>query len=185
MDATASFLPCEARWFPADWRRAAPGATPTRTAPGCSPEEGSVLVGTYEIVAVLRPDLDEEGLGAALERITQRITEHGGALKSQERWGKRKLAFPIRKHRDGYYALLVFTLDPGRSAALRQMLGLNEDLLRFAFSTHHPKPAAAAAPAAAAPAAPPASPSTSGAPVTGSTPAAGHPSAPPAGSSHV
>lgn len=138
-------------------------------------------MGTYEIVAVLRPDLDEAGLGAALERITQRITEHGGALKSQERWGKRKLAFPIKKSRDGYYVLLVFTLDPGRSAALRALLGLNEDLLRFAFSTHHPKPV----PAAAAPAATPASSSTSGTPVTGSTPAAGQPPAPPAGPSHV
>jgi len=140
-------------------------------------------VGTYEIVAVLRPDLDEAGLGAALERITQRITEHGGALKNQERWGKRKLAFPIKKSRDGYYVLLVFTLDPGRSAALRALLGLNEDLLRFAFSTHHPKPVPAAA--AAAPAATPASSSTSGTPVTGSTPAAGQPPAPPAGPSHV
>ena len=138
-------------------------------------------MGTYEIVAVLRPDLDEAGLGAALERITQRITEHGGALKSQERWGKRKLAFPIKKSRDGYYVLLVFTLDPGRSAARRALLGLNEDLLRFAFSTHHPKPV----PAAAAPAATPASSSTSGTPVTGSTPAAGQPPAPPAGPSHV
>ena len=142
-------------------------------------------MGTYEIVAVLRPDLDEAGLGAALERITQRITEHGGVLKSQERWGKRKLAFPIKKSRDGYYVLLVFTLDPGRSAALRQLLGLNEDLLRFAFGTHHAKPVAAAAPAPAAPAATPASSSTSGAPVTGSTPVAGQPSAPPAGPSHV
>jgi len=141
-------------------------------------------VGTYEIVAVLRPDLDEAGLGAALERITQRITEHGGALKSQERWGKRKLAFPIKKSRDGYYVLLVFALDPDRSAALRQVLGLNEDLLRFAFSTHHPKPVTAAAPAAAAPAAPPAA-SPAGAAVTRSTPAAGQTSAPPGGSSHV
>jgi len=150
-------------------------------------------VGTYEIVAVLRPDLDEAGLGAALERITQRITEHGGALKSQERWGKRKLAFPIKKSRDGYYVLLVFALDPDRSAALRQVLGLNEDLLRFAFSTHHPKPVTAAAPAApaapatpaaAAPAAPPAA-SPAGASVTRSTPAAGQTSAPPGGSSHV
>jgi small subunit ribosomal protein S6 len=114
-------------------------------------------VGTYEIVAVLRPDLDEEALGAALTRVNQRITEHGGTVTSQERWGKRKLAYPIKKYRDGFYALTVFTLDAARIAPLRQVLGLNEELLRFALATHRAKPATPAAahgqPAAAAPAA--------------------------------
>ncbi len=129
-------------------------------------------MGTYEIVAVLRPDLDEEGLGAALDRIKQRIAEHGGSVTSTDRWGKRKLAYPIQKHRDGYYALFVFTLDPGHITPLRQILGLNEELLRFAFASHHAKPVPAApsssgpAPQAAAPAATPvpAATSASGAP---------------------
>jgi len=115
-------------------------------------------MGTYEIVSVVRPDLDEEGLSAALDRISQRITEHGGAVSTVERWGKRRLAYPIKKYREGYYALFVFTLDAGQIGSLRQTLGLNEDLLRCALSTHHPKPvpaaAAAATPAAAAPPAP-------------------------------
>jgi small subunit ribosomal protein S6 len=104
-------------------------------------------LGTYEIVAVLRPDLDEEGLGAALDRVSQRIAEHGGSFTSLDRWGKRKLAYPIKKHRDGYYALFVFSLEADRSGPLRQILGLHEDMLRFVFASHHPKPAPAAAPA--------------------------------------
>ena len=129
-------------------------------------------MGTYEIVAVLRPDLDEEGLVAALDRVKQRIAEHGGSLTSMDRWGKRRLAYPIQKHRDGYYSLFVFTLDPGHITPLRQILGLNEELLRFAFASHHAKPAPAA-PASSGPAAPapapavtpaPAAPSASGAP---------------------
>src|SRR3989442_15860254 len=120
----------------------------------------------YEIVAVLRPDLDEEGLGAALDRISQRIVEQGGATTAVERWGKRKLAFPIKKHRDGYYALLVFTLAADRIAPLRQTLGLHEEMLRFAFSKHHPKPAPATA------GTPPAQPASPPPPVTGPTPAA-------------
>lgn len=134
-------------------------------------------MGSYEIVAVLRPDLDEEGLTAALDRISQRIAEYGGSVTSLERWGKRKLAYPIKKHRDGYYALFVFTIDSGHTnqiTPLRQVLGLNEDLLRSAFASHRAKPvpagqapavpAVSAAPAAtpAAPAATPAA--TSGAP---------------------
>jgi small subunit ribosomal protein S6 len=118
-------------------------------------------MGTYEIVAVLRPDLDEEGLGAALDRIGQRIAEHGGSISSQERWGKRKLAYPIKKQRDGFYTLFVFTLDPGRIMPLRQILGLNEELLRFTFASHRAKPVPVATPAAsgqAAASAPPAAP---------------------------
>jgi small subunit ribosomal protein S6 len=132
-------------------------------------------VGTYEIVAVLRPDLDEEGLGNALDRIKQRVVEHGGNIASTDRWGKRKLAYPIQKHRDGYYALLVFTLDPSHITPLRQVLGLNEELLRFAFASHHAKPVPAAAPATATPAPAPApappSPSASGAPESPAAPA--------------
>jgi small subunit ribosomal protein S6 len=107
-------------------------------------------MGTYEIVAVLRPDLDEEGLTAAIERVTQRIVENRGTVQTIERWGKRRTAYPIQKYRDGVYVLTVFALDPQQIAPLRQTLGLNEDLLRFTVSTHHPSPAPApkAAPAA-------------------------------------
>ncbi len=106
---------------------------------------------TYEIVAVIRPDLDEEGLGAAIERIHQRIVEHRGAVTSTDRWGKRKIAYPIKKYRDGYYVLIVFTLDAGQVARLRQTLALHEDLLRFSLASHRaaPIPAAPRAPAAA------------------------------------
>lgn len=145
-------------------------------------------MGTYEIVAVLRPDLDEEGLGAALARISQRITENGGSATSLERWGKRKLAYPVKKHRDGYYALLVFTLDATRIASLRQVLGLNEDLLRFTLATHRVKPVPAAAASTAgqpapatAPSAPQAAAATGpGAPAGGaSVPTPGQPTPPP------
>jgi small subunit ribosomal protein S6 len=107
---------------------------------------------TYEIVVVLRPDLEEDAMAAALGRIHQRITEHGGSVTSTDRWGKRRLAYAIQKHRDGYYALSVFTLEPTKIAPLRQNLGLQEDLLRFVVAEHHaapPRPVAPAQPAAA------------------------------------
>jgi small subunit ribosomal protein S6 len=102
-------------------------------------------LGTYEIVAVLRADLDEEALGAALGAINQRITDNGGTVTGLDRWGKRKLAYPIKKHRDGFYALIVFGLDAARIPALRQTLGLQEDVLRLTVSKHYPKPEPAAA----------------------------------------
>ncbi len=134
---------------------------------------------TYEIVAVIRPDLDEEGLGAAIERIHQRISEYGGAVKTSDRWGKRKIAYPIKKYRDGFYVLTVFTLEAGQVARLRQTLGLHEDLLRFTVAAHRAVPVPAGAQAAtaptaapAAPTSPPAAPTTPAVPTTPAAPAA-------------
>jgi len=137
-------------------------------------------VGTYEIVVVLRADLDEEGLGAALDAIRQRITDHGGSVTGVDRWGKRKLAYPIKKHRDGFYALIVFGIDAARIPALRQTLGLQEDLLRLTVSKHHPKPEPAAAAHASASA-------TAATPVAAppAPPVEGTPPAPSADPSHV
>jgi small subunit ribosomal protein S6 len=143
----------------------------------------------YEIVAVLRPDLEEEAIDAAIARVHQRITEHGGTVANTDRWGRRRLAYAIQKYRDGFYVLSVFSLASGQVARLRQTLGLQEDLLRFVVSEHHPAPVRAAAsappsqtpaaapapaPAAAtsAPAAPAPAPSTP-APSGGASPAAG------------
>lgn len=103
----------------------------------------------YEIVAVLRPDLEEEAINAAMARVHQRITEHGGTVASTDRWGRRRLAYAIQKYRDGFYFLSLFSLDSGQVAKLRQTLGLNEDLLRFVVADHHPAPVRAAGPAPA------------------------------------
>ena len=119
---------------------------------------------TYEIVSVFRPDLDEEALGAAIERVNQRVAEHGGTVKSSERWGKRRTAYPIKKYRDGYYVLTVFTLDAKQVSRLRQTLALHEDLLRFTVATHRPAPAPAAPAPKVAPAAPAPAPAPSPAP---------------------
>jgi small subunit ribosomal protein S6 len=126
----------------------------------------------YEIVAVLRPDLEEDAIEAAVSRIHQRITEHGGTVKTTDRWGKRRLAYAIQKYRDGYYVLTVFSLDSSQVGRLRQTLGLQEDLLRFVVADHHP------APVRPAPAAPAAAAAQGAAPAPGMTPAAVAPAAP-------
>ena len=124
----------------------------------------------YEIVAVLRPDLEEEAINAAIARIHQRITEHGGTVANTDRWGKRRLAYAIQKYRDGFYVLSVFSLDSPQVARLRQTLGLHEDLLRFIVAEHHPAPVRASATAAPAPAAPTASPAAAPAPAAPAVP---------------
>lgn len=136
-------------------------------------------MGTYEMVTVIRPDLDEEALGAAIDRINKRIVEHGGTVKATERWGKRKTAYMVQKYRDGYYVLTVFTLDAGQVAPLRQTIGLHEDVLRFTVATHRAAPAPAPASAPAAPASTRSAPAAATPPA--STPAGNPPAASPDG----
>jgi len=139
-------------------------------------------VSTYEIVAIVRPDLDEDALNAAIERIHQRITEIGGTVTSTDRWGKRRTSYPIQNFRDGFYVMVVFTLDSGQVGRLRQTLGLHEELLRLTVSTHRQAPAAPTPQPA-----PPAAPAAAPAPPAPAAPAAAEeaPPAPPAGPANV
>jgi small subunit ribosomal protein S6 len=100
----------------------------------------------YELVFVLRPDLDDAQTRAAIDRIQTRITERGGEVRSVEPWGRRRLAYPIRKFREGYYGLVRFTLSGQRVQDLKNVLGITEEILRFlivaAVPTPTPSPAA-------------------------------------------
>lgn len=85
----------------------------------------------YEMVFILRPDLDDTQARAAVERVVARIAERGGEVRSVEPWGKRRLAYPIQKHREGYYVLVRFQLDGQRVQDLKSAVALQEDVIRF------------------------------------------------------
>jgi small subunit ribosomal protein S6 len=62
----------------------------------------------YEIVAIVLADLNEEDLTAFIERIKTIITDRKGVIAKVDKWGKRHLAYEIKKQRDGYYFLIDF-----------------------------------------------------------------------------
>jgi small subunit ribosomal protein S6 len=102
----------------------------------------------YEIVFILRPDLDEAHVQAATERLTARIAERGGEVQSVEPWGKRRLAYTIAKYREGTYVLIRFLLNPRSVQDLKQAVLLFEDVLRFLVTEAvpvrvHPTPSTA------------------------------------------
>jgi small subunit ribosomal protein S6 len=84
----------------------------------------------YELMYVLPPDLPEEGLATATERVTTLITNRGGEITKTDTWGRRRMAYPIRKHNDGYYTVLRFMLEPQLTEELDRNLRLNEQVLR-------------------------------------------------------
>jgi small subunit ribosomal protein S6 len=84
----------------------------------------------YELVTILSPQLGEEELPAAVERINNFITTHGGEIIEVDQWGRRRLAYPIEKHTEGMYVVTQLKLDAPRLAELDANLRISEDVIR-------------------------------------------------------
>lgn len=84
----------------------------------------------YELVVVIDPEIDEERLSATLDRISQFVTTRGGEVIDVDRWGKRKLAYPIKRRSEGDYVITHFRLEPAQAAELEAGLRLSEEVLR-------------------------------------------------------
>ncbi|HHX43889.1 MAG TPA: 30S ribosomal protein S6 [Chloroflexi bacterium] len=85
---------------------------------------------TYELMMIVEPELDEEALAAAVERVQQVITTNGGSIVSVEQMGRRKLAYPIQRRREGHYVLMHANLERETISELERHLRLSEDVLR-------------------------------------------------------
>jgi small subunit ribosomal protein S6 len=84
----------------------------------------------YELVVILSPELAEEELPAAVDRLSQLIVDRGGEVKDINRWGRRKLAYPIKSHSEGNYLVTQVRLDPNRTSGLEAGLRISEEVLR-------------------------------------------------------
>ena len=84
----------------------------------------------YELMFVLTPDLQEDGVTTATERVTSLITNRGGEITKTDTWGRRRMAYPIRHHLDGYYTVLRFRLDANVTDELDRNLRLTEPVMR-------------------------------------------------------
>lgn len=84
----------------------------------------------YEVVYIFRSALASEEIEKRLDRYHGVLSEDGGQVTAVEHWGKRQLAYPIRKESTGYYVVAQFTADPEVLTPFEQMLKLDDDLLR-------------------------------------------------------
>lgn len=85
----------------------------------------------YEGMYVVSATLSDDARHKALDRIQSGITTRGGEIKKVHEQGRRRLAYEIDGHREGYYYLLYFTAPTPAIAELWQEYHLNEDLVRF------------------------------------------------------
>ncbi len=113
----------------------------------------------YELGFILTPEVNEEQTRAILERIEQIATNYGGQVVRVNQWGRRRLAYPIQHHRDGFYVFIDMILTPETVSELDRTLKVSEEVMRHLIKLRDPKTvqkerearANAAAQAAAAP----------------------------------
>ncbi len=86
---------------------------------------------TYELMLVLPPDLTEEELKLIIEEVKKLIVAGGGEVVKEDAWGKRVLAYPIKKFKEGVYHFFNFKMGSSEVTTLEKKLNLQDGLLRF------------------------------------------------------
>jgi small subunit ribosomal protein S6 len=84
----------------------------------------------YEVVVILDPEIGDDAIEASLERLSQGITSRGGEVTEVNHWGRRRLAYPIKRHMEGNYVVSQIKLDPAQVPQLESSLRISEEVIR-------------------------------------------------------
>jgi small subunit ribosomal protein S6 len=84
----------------------------------------------YEVLYIVRADLDDDKVQDAVKRVNTLIQRSGGTAERTNLWGKRKLAYEVKHQKEGSYVLQDFKLDPNRVPELESSLKITEEVLR-------------------------------------------------------
>lgn len=85
----------------------------------------------YETMYVIAPTLEEEAVHEVVEKFSNLIVNQGGEVEKIDEWGKRKLAYPIEDHKEGYYVLMNFKAEPSVPGELERVYKITDDILRY------------------------------------------------------
>ena len=98
---------------------------------GATPLEGvAALMRRYELMLVLRPDVPDDRSQAVIDRTTRQITASGGQITKVAPWGRRRLAYPIDRYREGSYHIILFQAPGDALAEVEHGLLITEEVLR-------------------------------------------------------
>jgi small subunit ribosomal protein S6 len=84
----------------------------------------------YELMVILDPELEDRTVGASLDKLLTVVTKDGGSIDNVDLWGRRRLAYDIKKKSEGIYAVVRMTAESATALELDRQLGLNESVLR-------------------------------------------------------
>ena len=89
---------------------------------------------SYELVCIVQPDLDETAFNGVVERVKGWVSESGGTVDKVDVWGRRRMAYNIRKHREGQYVLMNVTMNPSTTSTLERNIRFQENVIRHMLS---------------------------------------------------
>ena len=84
----------------------------------------------YEVMVILDPSLDERTIEPSLDKYLNVIRKDGGSIESLDVWGRRRMAYEIKKNAEGIYAIIQLTAEPATVKEFDRQLTLNESILR-------------------------------------------------------
>ncbi|MDO4690985.1 MAG: 30S ribosomal protein S6 [Fusobacterium sp.] len=85
----------------------------------------------YEIMYIINPTVLEEGREALITEINELLQANGATIAKTEKWGERKLAYPIEKKKSGFYVLTTFEIDGVKLAEVEAKLNIMESVMRY------------------------------------------------------
>src|SRR5262247_2654700 len=100
----------------------------------------------YEILVIFDPRPSDDEVATLLTRLQDNLKTLGADVSKAESWGKRRLAYDIRKQREGTYAVIECSANPAAVKEFERQLGLNEQVLRFLTTRVPPKKRVRSAP---------------------------------------
>ena len=80
---------------------------------------------------ILPPESDEQVVSAVVERVSQPVSASGGKVERIDRWGRKRLAYEIARHQEGYYLLVDVSAEPESMNEIDRVLSLTDEVLRF------------------------------------------------------
>ena len=93
----------------------------------------------YELGLIINPEVSEEETRAVLDRVEQIVANYGGQIVRVNQWGRRRLAYPIERHREGFYVFVDMILTPETVSELERTLKVSETVLRHMTKKRDPK----------------------------------------------
>ncbi len=89
----------------------------------------------YEVMVIVKP-AEEEATNAVIEKIEALIARVGGTVEKVDRWGKRRLAYAVKKFTDGFYVLVNFEADPAEIKEIDRVMKINAEILKHLIVKH-------------------------------------------------
>lgn len=87
----------------------------------------------YELLTILKPNLDSDEIDKVIDKIDADLAELGGKVESRDKMGRKKLAYDIQKTRDGFFVNSMISMPQEKVADFKRALKLNDNVLRIMF----------------------------------------------------